>query len=141
MDHIVYCDKKAKELSRLLSGEQSMVIRGAAGRKLPHGRAGIDDTVYLIENDGSGIICAKGMVSSVFNSEKLSLEESEKIIEENMARLKLTEAQKKRWIGKRYLCLIGLKDIHKIEPFSYVREKNMDDWIIVESIEDIKKSF
>jgi hypothetical protein len=35
MDHIVYCDKKAKELARLLSGEQTMVIRGAAGRKRP----------------------------------------------------------------------------------------------------------
>jgi hypothetical protein len=56
-----------------------------------------------------------------------------------MNRLKLTEAQKKRWIGKRYLCMIGLKDIHVIEPFSYVREKNMDDWIIVESIDNIKK--
>jgi len=139
MDHIVYCDKKAKELSRLLSGEQSMVIRGATGRKLPHGRVAIDDTIYLIENDGSGIIRAKGIVSSVFHSDRLSLEESEKIIKGNMGQLKLTEAQKKRWIGKRYLCLIGLKDIHEIEPFSYVREKNMDDWIILESIEDIKK--
>jgi hypothetical protein len=138
MDHIVYCDKKAKELSRLLSGEQTMVIRGAAGRKLPHGRVAIGDNVYLIENDGSGIIRAKGIVSSAFHSDKLSLEECEKVIEENMDKLKLTEAQKKRWIGKRYLCLIGLKDIHEIEPFSYVREKNMDDWIIVESIDDIR---
>ncbi len=138
MDHIVYCDKKAKELSRLLSGEQAMVIRGAAGRKLPHGRVAIDDNVYLIENDGSGIIRAKAIVSSAFHSDKLSLEESEKVIEENMDKLKLTEDQKKRWIGKRYLCLIGLKDIHEIEPFSYVREKNMDDWIIVESIDDIR---
>jgi len=138
MDHIVYCDKKAKELSRLLSGEQAMVIRGAAGRKLPHGRVAIDDNVYLIENDGSGIIRAKGIVSSAFHSDKLSLEESEKVIEENMDKLKLTEDQKKRWIGKRYLCLIGLKDIHEIEPFSYVREKNMDDWIIVGSIDDIR---
>ncbi|HHU18617.1 MAG TPA: hypothetical protein GXZ70_10495 [Clostridiales bacterium] len=139
MDHIVYCDKKAKELSRLLSGEQTMVIRGAAGRKLPHGRVAINDTVYLLENDGSGIIRAKGKVSSVVNSEKLSSEESERIIVENMKQLKLTEAQKKRWIGKRYLCLVGLNDIHETEPFSYVREKNMDDWIIVDSIEDIKK--
>ncbi|MGI6777102.1 MAG: hypothetical protein ACOX7R_03460 [Acetivibrionales bacterium] len=92
MDHIVYCDKKAKELARLLSGEQTMVIRGAAGRKLPHGRVAIDDTAYLLENDSSGIIRAKGIVSSVFHSDKLSLEESEKIIEENMNRLKLTRS-------------------------------------------------
>ena len=111
MDHIVYCD----------------------------GRVVIDDTVYLLENDGSGTIRAKGIVSSVFHSEKLTMEESERIIEESMAQLKLTDAQKKRWIGKRYLCLIGLNDIHETEPFSYVREKNKDDWIIVENIDDIKK--
>ncbi|HQO72582.1 MAG TPA: hypothetical protein PLJ53_07535 [Sedimentibacter sp.] len=115
-----------------------MVIRGAAGRKLPHGRVAINDTVYLLENDGSGIIRAKGIVSSAFHSDKLSLEESEKVIEENMDKLKLTEDQKKRWIGKRYLCLIGLKEIYEIEPFSYAREKNMDDWIIVGSIDDIR---
>ena len=41
----------------------------------------------MLENDSSGIIRAKGIVSSVFNSDKLSLEESE----ENMTQLKLTE--------------------------------------------------
>lgn len=87
MDHIVYCDKKAKELARLLTGEQTMVIRGAAGRKLPHGRVAVDDTVYLLENDSNGIIRAKGTVSYVFHSDKLSLEESEKIIEEIKVRL------------------------------------------------------
>jgi hypothetical protein len=30
MDHVVYVDVKAKELSRLISGEKTMLIRGAA---------------------------------------------------------------------------------------------------------------
>ena len=117
MDHIVYCDKKAKELSRLLSDEQTMVIRGAAGRKLPHGRVAINDTVYLLENDSSGIIRAKGIVSSVFNSDKLSLEESEKIIEENMTQLKLTENQKKRWIGNATYVLSDSRTYMKLNHF------------------------
>lgn len=75
----------------------------------------------------------------MFHSDKLTVEESGRIIEENMARLKLTEVQKKRWIGKRYLCLIGLKDVRETKSFSYVREKNMDDWIIVENISDVAK--
>ena len=127
-----------KARAHAFSGEQTMVIRGAAGRKLPHGRVAINDTVYLLENDGSGVYAQKASIS-VVNSEKLSSEESERIIVENMKQLKLTEAQKKRWIGKRYLCLVGLNDIHETEPFSYVREKNKDDWIIVENIDDIKK--
>jgi hypothetical protein len=137
MEHIAYCDAKAKELENLLGGSKAMLIRGAMGRKLPHGRVFVGERIYLLENDSSGMIRAKGIVSDVFHSDKLSPEESEHIIEENMARLKLTEAQKKRWVGKRYLCLVGIKDVKEIEPFSYVREKNMDDWIIVEKINDV----
>lgn len=92
-----------------------------------------------LENDSSGVIRALGVVSDVFHSNKLAPEESGQIIEENMARLRLTEAQKQRWTGKRYLCLIGLKDVRQIEPFSYVREKNMDDWIIVARIADVMR--
>lgn len=36
---------------------------------------------------------------------------------------------------------IGLYEVsylEKIEPFYYNREKNMDDWIITDNIEDIK---
>lgn len=139
MEHIVYCDAKAKELHNLLNGSKTMLIRGATGRKLPHGRVTEGEIVYLLENDSSGIIRAKGIVSSAFHSDKLTPEECERIIEENVTRLKLTDAQKKRWIGKRYLCLVDLRDVLEIKQFSYAREKNMDDWIIVESINDVIK--
>lgn len=83
---------------------------------------------------------AKGTVSDVFHSEKLTPEESESLIKEHMPRLKLTDAQKKRWSGKRYLCLTGVAEVAEIMPFTYAREKNMDDWVIVEHIEDIKET-
>lgn len=38
MVHLVYCDDKSKELSRILEGSKTMIIRGAAGRKIPHSR-------------------------------------------------------------------------------------------------------
>ena len=41
MDHVVYLDAKEKELDKLLSGEKSMIIRGAAGRKLPQDRKSV----------------------------------------------------------------------------------------------------
>jgi len=139
MEHIAYCDTKAKELDNLLCGTKTMLIRGAAGRKLPHGRVNENEVVYLIENNGSGLIQARGYVANVHNSEKLTADESRQLIEDNMDKLKLTAAQMKRWDGKRYLCLIELRDVESVLPFSYEREKNMDDWIIVDSIEDIKK--
>ena len=44
MDHVVYVDAKAKELSEILKGNKSMIIRGAAGRKMPYGRVSKDDS-------------------------------------------------------------------------------------------------
>ncbi len=38
MDHVVYLDKKTNELEKLKSGEKTMLIRGATGRKMPYGR-------------------------------------------------------------------------------------------------------
>jgi hypothetical protein len=38
MEHLAYCEAKANELARIIKGEKSMLIRGAAGRKLPYGR-------------------------------------------------------------------------------------------------------
>ena len=138
MEHLAYCDSKARELERLLKGEKSMLIRGAAGRKLPHGKVRAGEKVYLIENDGSGRIKALGIVKGVFHSDKLTPEESELLIRENQDKLMLTPAQSKRWTGKRYLCLVELEDVREIEPFSYERASNMDDWIVVESMDQIR---
>lgn len=139
MDHLAYCDKKAKELDKIFEGSKTMLIRGAAGRKLPHGKVFSGETIYLIENDGKGLIVAKGKISNVFNSEKLTEEESRSLIMENMDKLQLTNSQLARWVGKRYLCLVEIFDVKKIDPFSYERAGNMDDWIIVNSIDEIKK--
>lgn len=139
MEHLAYCDTKAKELINLLNGTKTMLIRGAAGRKIPHGKVQVGETVYLIENNGDGLIKAKGVVKNAFHSEKLTAEESERLISDYAERLQLTPAQIKRWNGKRYLCLVELKDVIRIEPFSYERASNMDDWIVVDDINSIKK--
>lgn len=42
MVHLVYCDNSGKKgervLDKILSGTKTMVVRGAAGRKIPHSR-------------------------------------------------------------------------------------------------------
>ena len=139
MDHVVYVDAKAEELSRLLAGEKTMLIRGAAGRKLPHGRVDPDDMLYLIENDGSGLVKAKARVKSAFSSEKMSKGESIALVQENQPKLQLTPAQTKRWAGKRYLVLIEVDQVEEIEAFPIDKSDygNMDDWLPVEDIEDV----
>ncbi len=140
MDHVVYTDAKAQELSRLLDGSKTMIIRGAAGRKLPYGRVEAGDILYLIENDGSGQVKAKAAVSAVFNSDKMDEGQSEALVDENQGALQLTPAQSKRWAGKRYLVLISVKDVQALTPFAIDKSDygNMDDWLPVEDIEKVK---
>ncbi|MDF2685042.1 MAG: hypothetical protein K0S55_223, partial [Clostridia bacterium] len=59
MVHIVYCDTKAKVMDKIVNRSKTMIIRGAAGRKLPYGRVFEGEFLYFIENNGSGIIKVK----------------------------------------------------------------------------------
>jgi len=141
MDHVVYLDAKAKELEKLLQGSKTMIIRGATGRKLPYGRVNTDDTLYFINNDGEGLVKAKAVVASVFNSEKMSTDESAALVNNHQNTLQLTDAQMKKWAGKRYIVLIELNPTEEIEAFAIDKSAygNMDDWLPVEKIEFVIK--
>jgi len=140
MDHVVYLDRKAKELDYLRKGIKSMILRGAMGRKLPYGKVETGDRLFFIENKGDGLIKAYAFVSDVFNSEQLTKEESSKLLENNKQKLQLDIGLKKRFGGKRYLVLISIKDFSEIDNFKIDRSSfgNMDDWLPVGDIERIK---
>ena len=140
MDHVVYLYKKANELKKLLSGEKSMLIRGAMGRKMPYGRVNIGDILYLLENDGSGLIRAKADESGVINSEKMDKVQSIALVNKYQDHLQLTKAQTERWAGKRYLVLIELTNLELLEPFSIDKSEygNMDDWLPVNNIKTVQ---
>ena len=139
MDHVVYLDYKAKELENLVGGQKTMIIRGAMGRKLPHGRVSKEDVMYFIENKGDGLVKAKALVGEVYHSDKLSKEESTAIVEQHQPKLQLNKGLLKRFSGKRYLVLITVKDFTELEPFKIDRTDygNMDDWLPVEHIEKV----
>jgi len=139
MDHIVYLDSRAKELENLVNGNKSMIIRGAAGRKLPHGKVNEGDVLYFLNNNGEAEIKAKGVVSSVLNTNQLSVEESFETIIKHQDKLQLPDKQFEKIAGKRYLVLIGLSDIKEIEPFRFDKSEftNTDDWIPVGRIESV----
>lgn len=140
MDHIVYLDAKAKEIQKLLSAEKKMVIRGAAGRKMPYGKVEAGDVLYFMNNNAEGMVKAKAQVKDVFNSEKMTNEESSALVEINQDKLRLTDRQFKRWAGKRYIVLIEVEDVIQVEPFSIDKSSygNMDDWLPVGDIESVK---
>jgi hypothetical protein len=140
MDHVVYLDAKAKEMANILTGQKTMIIRGAAGRKIPYGRVEENDVLYFINNNAEGQVKAKATVSSLSNSNKMTKEESISLVEKHQKELQLTSKQFKRWAGKRYIVLISLKQIEEITPFAIDKTNygNMDDWLPVEKIETVK---
>jgi hypothetical protein len=140
MDHVVYLDAKAKELESLLSGKKTMIIRGAAGRKLPYGRVNSGDVLYFINNNAEGVIKAKATAKRVINSDKMSKEESVALVEGHQDSLQLTARQFKRWAGKRYIVLIEVEGVEQLAPFPIDKSGygNMDDWLPVEDIESVR---
>jgi len=141
MDHVVYVDAKSNELKNLIENKKTMIVRGATGRKLPYGRVNMGDTLYFIKNNSEGEVKAKAIVSSVFNSEKMTEDESIELVKKNQRKLQLTEKQFQKWAGKRYIVLIEIMGFKKIKPFSIDKSNysNMDDWLPVENIDKVIK--
>ena len=135
MVHLVYCDDKEKVLEKILAGEKTMIVRGAAGRKIPHSRVFEGETLYFMKK-GTSKITVTAIVDSVQNFVKLSDDEIINILETNQDRLNLSAKQKDRW-HKKCLCLVGFREIKQIEPLDFDRQGNMDDWLIIEKIEDV----
>ena len=140
MDHIVYLDAKANEFENLLSGHKTMIIRGATGRKLPHGRVNAGDVLYFINNNAEGRVRAKAKVKNAFHSEKMTEDESRALVKQNQPKLSLTDKQIQRWAGKRYIVLIEVTDVKEVPPFAIDKSNHghMDDWLPVEKIDSVK---
>jgi hypothetical protein len=135
MVHLVYCDDKEKVLEKILAGTKTMIVRGAAGRKIPHSRVFEGETLYFMKK-GTGKISAMATVVSVQNYVKLTEDEIVKTLEDNQSLLNLSSKQKERW-HKKCLCIVEFKDVKQITPLEFDRQSNMDDWLIIEKIEDV----
>ncbi len=135
MVHVVYCDDKAKVLEKILAGTKTMIVRGAAGRKIPHSRVFEGEKLYFMKK-GTGKISATAIVKSVQNYTKLTPDEINMVFDKNKVKLDLTEKQRKRW-QKKCLCIVEFDDLNEIEPLDFDHQRNMDDWLIIEKIEDV----
>jgi len=135
MIHVVYCDDKEKVLEKIIVGTKTMIVRGAAGRKIPHSRVFESEQLYFMKK-GTGKISATAIVKSVQNYTKLAPDEIDAVFEANKKPLDLSTKQRKRW-HKKCLCLIEFGDLKEIEPLDFEHQSNMDDWLIVEKIEDV----
>ncbi len=135
MVHLVYCDDKEKVLEKIMDGSKTMIIRAAAGRKIPHSRVFEGEILYFMKK-GTGKITAMGVVKEVQNYVKLTEEQINEVLQENQSKLNLSKKQQDRW-RKKCICLVEFKDVKEIETLNFDHQGNMDDWLIIDKIEDV----
>lgn len=130
MNHLVNLNSEAKEIENLLKETKTMVIHGADVECFPHGIVKEGDTLYFTEDSEPDQVKAKGIVSSVFNSPKLTMELSYETIIRNQEKLVLPDDLFYKWAGRKYLVLVELRDVRAIQPFSIDRDKRTGtgDW-------------
>lgn len=135
MVHLVYCDDKEKVLEKILDGSKTMIIRAAAGRKIPHSRVFEGEILYFMKK-GTGKITATGIVKKAQNFVKLTEDQINEVLQDNQSKLNLSKRQQDRW-RKKCICLVEFTDVKEIETLDFNHQGNMDDWLIIEKIEDV----
>ena len=66
----------------------------------------------------------------------MSEDEIGKVLEENQGKLNLSKKQQERW-HKKCMCLVEFEEAEPVAPLDFEHQGNMDDWLIVEKIEDV----
>ena len=139
MEHLVYCDNAEKSgekvLDKILTGTKTMIVRAAAGRKIPHSRVFENETLFFMEK-GTAKITAKAVVKNVKNYVKLTEDEINQTFSDNQSKLNLSDKQRVRW-HKKCLCLVKFEDVQEISPLDFDHQGNMDDWLIIDKIADV----
>lgn len=136
MDHIVYLDRPARALEAMRRGDKTMVGRAAMGRRSPYGKVKIGDTLYFTVNDGKQIIYGRGRVIKVYDSPKLTREESADLLQKHRKALWLSEQQFLRMAGKRYLVLVTVDGFEELPTFRFTRRlfTTQDDWLMIDDV-------
>ncbi len=75
-------------------------------------------------------------MKSVQNFVKLSDDEIVKVLIDNQDKLNLSKKQQERW-HKKCMCLVEFEDLITIKSLDFDHQGNMDDWLIIEKIEDV----
>jgi hypothetical protein len=134
MDHLVCLD--GEEFERLASGVSTMLVRGSAEKRPPHGRVGEGDTLHFLLDDGDGTVRARATVKKATSTPMLDPEASTIRLIQNQRKLMLTERQAQRWAGRRYLVFVEVERFEEVGPFAVdpSLRPGPEGWVTVENV-------
>ena len=135
MIHIVICDNKTKELDKIINKERTIILRGSATRRIPNSRIFINDELYFV-NKGENKSYYHAIVTNADSYKALTKMEIDEIFVKYKDKLNLCDQEEKKW-KKKCVCLIEFKDLEKIDGIDIPNYSSLEDWIMVNSLEEL----
>lgn len=135
MIHIVICDNKTKELDKIINKERTIILRGSATRRIPNSRIFINDELYFV-NKGENKSYYHAIVTNADSYKALTKMEIDEIFDKYKDKLNLCDQEEKKW-KKKCVCLIEFKDLEKIDGIDIPNYSSLEDWIMVNSLEEL----
>lgn len=135
MIHIVICDNKTKELDKIINKERTIILRGSATRRIPNSRIFINDELYFV-NKGENKTYYHAIVTNADSYKALTKMEIDEIFDKYKDKLNLCDQEEKKW-KKKCVCLIEFKDLEKIDGIDIPNYSSLEDWIMVNSLEEL----
>ena len=135
MIHIVICDNKTKELDKIINKERTIILRGSATRRIPNSRIFINDELYFV-NKGENKSYYHAIVTNADSYKALTKMEIDEIFDKYKDNLNLCDIEEKKW-KKKCICLIEFKDLEKIDGIDIPNYSSLEDWIMVNSLEEL----
>lgn len=135
MNRQLYLDKNSNEIDNLLDGIKCTIIKGANIKKYPYKMIDVGDVLYLIENTADGIVKVSCVVKSIKFTDKLTLEDSHRILDEQSAKIMMTNKKIQYLKNRKYLSIIvvdQIKTVHGIIDHTLFGVE--EDWVILRPI-------
>jgi hypothetical protein len=131
MNHLVFLDKGAGELEKILSGVKSMVIKEFDPAQSNGHPVRPGDSLYFLRNKDERDLRVKATAVRVLPLLNSSDEDLSNTLKEMQPRLQLTEEQFNAWSTKKQVLLVEFDSAHKIDVIHVDPNKvmNRSDWI------------
>jgi hypothetical protein len=134
MNHLVFLDKRAGELEKILSGSKTMLIKEFDPAQTAAHPVNPGDSLYFLRSNDERALRVKATVTRVLSLTNNSDQDLSHSLKEMQPRLQLTEDQYTYWSAKGQVLLVELGSAHKIGVIHIADPKIADrsDWIAFE---------
>jgi hypothetical protein len=134
MNHLVFLDRRAGELEKILSGLKTMLIQEFDPAQTTAHPVTPGDSLYFLRDKDDCAVRVKATVLRVLYFANRLGEDLSHTLKEMQPRLQLTEEQYTYWSARKQVLLVELGSAHKIGVIHVAPDKitGRPDWIAFE---------